>query len=371
MEPSYLDPTLRHAVVEHNAEGDCMAICPSIVEVAPGRFVVAYHRTSGVDFHGSYSVWVRFSDDAAETWGGARPVTDNIQAPGLLQLPDGSLLLNGCEHHGNSRGSRSTTMRLFRSRDEGRTWDEQAPVWAHSNGMYLQGGCGNLVRLRSGRILCPLHGAAGDNYSSAFEAWCYYSDDDGANWRESTNKVTAGKRGAMEPCVAQLRDGSLVMALRTQLGAIYLAESNDDGLTWSDARSSGVEAPEAPLAMSACSETDLLVLAYCGAPYEPDHHHSGDRTPLRVAVSRDRGKTWRQVGDIAGGEHEFGASGPNSICFTSGGRVIFAYNWIEIPWCRDRGRAGGTRIAVVPGKWLKNRKPARDRFCLSGGEPKL
>jgi len=351
MEPTYLNPELQHASVEENRRGQFKAICPSIVETAPGKFVIAYHRTSAVDFHGKYGVWIRYSGDGAVSWGEPRPVAEGIQAPGLLRLPKGDLLLNGCEHHGDSRGSRSTTMRLFRSRDGGRTWEERAPVWARSGGMWLQGGCGNLVRLESGRILCPLHGAGGGNYTSVFQAWCFFSDDDGQNWSESANKVSLPKRGAMEPCVAQLRDGSLVMAVRTQLGSIYLARSDDGGITWSDAWSSGLEVPEAPLAMSACTEADTLVLAYCAGAYEPDHHHYGERTPLSVAASRDGGKTWRKVGDIAGGEHEFGASGPNSICFTSDGRLIFAYNWAEVPWNRGRRCNGGTRLAIAGKEW--------------------
>ena len=354
MDPSFLNPDLRHVAIERHQAGPFRAICPSLAEIAPGRLRIAYHRTAGVDYHGQYGVWIRQSDDGGTSWAEPRLVAEDIQAPGLLRLPDGELLLNGCQHHGESGGSSSTTMRLFRSADDGITWQEQSPVWERSEGMYLQGGCGNLIRLASGRILCPLHGAAGNNYRSCFEAWCHFSDDGGRTWQEGAGKISLSLRGAMEPCVAQLPDGLCVVAMRTQLGSVYISQSSDDGETWADAWPSGLEVPEAPLAMSCAAGDDTLVLVYCAGEYEPQHPGGlfGERTPLAVATSSDGGKTWRRIGEIAGGEHEFGASGPNSICFTSDGRVIFAYNWIATAWARDLETGGGINLAVAEADWL-------------------
>lgn len=69
-------------------------------------------------------------------------------------------------------------------------------------------------------------------------------------------------------------------------------------------------------------------------------------------VSRDGGRTWGEIGDIAGGNHEFGASGTNSICFTSNGKVVIAYNWVRIPWDRHPGTQGGTRVAIIDKEWF-------------------
>lgn len=137
-----------------------------------------------------------------------------MQAAGVTRLRSGDLLLNGC----TMLTKRSTTMKLFRSSDSGKTWAEQKPIWEKSDGIRLQGSLGALVELQSGRILCPIHGGP-DGNAGPFDAWCYYSDDGGKTWAESKQKVKLSKRGAMEPSVAQLRDGTLVMALRTQLGA--------------------------------------------------------------------------------------------------------------------------------------------------------
>ena len=350
--PSFLNPDLHHVFIEQNISGSTMAISSSICETGSDTFMTAYHRTSGVDFKGQYGIWLRDSADGGLSWGSPRLLAEGVQAPGLLLLKSGDLLLNGCIHHGDEIASNSTTMKLYRSKDYGRTWREEAPIWERSKGMQLQGGCGSLVVLGNGRILCPLHGSEGDNYHTNFQAWCYYSDDGGESWKETRVRVNLPQRGAMEPSVAETKDGLLVMAMRTQLGSVYVSHSEDGGETWSPAFASGLEAPEAPLAMSCFPDSDRLVLVYCSGRYEPEHHHRGERAPLTVATSTDAGKSWSRTGDIAGGDHEFGAAGSNSICFTSDGRVIFAYNWGLVPWNRDRGHSGGTCLAIAESSWL-------------------
>jgi len=353
--PTYLNPELIHASVENNVREKYMAISPSLCELLDGTLMIAYHRTSGVDWLGAYSTWVRTSKDGGRTWGEPRLIAERVQAPGLLRLRSGDLLLNG----GEMLAERSTTMRLFRSKDGGRTWVEQRPIWEKSSGIRLQGGCGSLLQLKSGRILCPMFGSSGGNYDPGLKAWCYYSDDDGKTWTGGRGKVELPKRGAMEPSVAELKDGTLVMALRTQLGSLYLARSQDSGETWSQAKSSGLEAPEAPFGMASFPDSGDLLLVYNSSKFEPNHHHSGERTPLTAAVSRDGGKTWRIVGNIVGGNHEIGAAGSNSICFTCDGKVVMAYDWLLIPWDRQI-KTGGTWVAIADKQWFY-RNPAKDQ----------
>ncbi len=349
--PAYQNPAMRHVSVERADPSHYLTICPNVCELPDGRLLIAYHRTTRVDFSGEYSTWTRTSSDGGETWSEPRLFDKHLQAPGLLLLPSGELLLNGCTVI-NDRWS--TTMRLFRSADAGETWHEQQePIWRNSTGIRLQGGCASLIRLKSGRLLCPMFGsdAIAADYGSATwaqKAGCYYSDDVGKTWREGKGKVALPKRGAMEPSVAELNDGTLVMTLRTQLGSIYVSRSDDHGETWSEAWSSDLEAPEAPFVMTVLPGTSTLFIVYCSGKFEPAHHHSGERTPLTMAVSKDAGKTWRKIGDVAGGPHEFGAT---TVCFTKAGKVIIGYDWHRIPWDRTV-KTGGIRLAIADKTWL-------------------
>jgi sialidase-1 len=354
--PEFLNPAMLHVSVENADPNAYLSICPKLCELPDGSLLIAYHRTTRVDFSGQYSTWTRLSHDGAKTWSQPRLVDRHLQAPGLLPLASGQVLLNGCTVINNRW---STTMTLFCSLDGGQNWSEQKPIWENSKGIRLQGGCASLLRLKSGSIICPVFGTdiIATDYGLATEqmkAWCYYSDDDGKTWHEARGKVSLPKRGAMEPSVAELNDGTLIMTLRTQLGFVYVTRSKDHGQTWSEPWSSGLEAPEAPLVMTAFPDGTALLLVYCSGKYIPIHHHGGERTPLTATISRDGGTTWRIVGDLAGGPHEFGAT---TICFTSTGKTIIGYDWHRVPWNRNL-KTGGLRLAIVDKGWF-DRAPAK------------
>ena len=53
------------------------------------------------------------------------------------------------------------------------------------------------------------------------------------------------------------------------------------------------------------------------------HHHYGARTPLSLALSRDRGRTWSKVADIA---HQEGYNFTNLGCdFIDDRRAVVTY----------------------------------------------
>ncbi len=338
--PEYQNPEMVHVSVEESAPEKYLSICPDVCELADGSLLAAYHRTGFVDWDGGYSTWTRVSRDGGHTWSEPRMIAEKIQAPGVVRLRSGDLLLNGCQ----MINEHSSTMQLFRSKDGGQTWVEQPPIWEKSRQFMLQGGNGSLVELKSGRILCPVFGGAGGSHSAGMQAWCYYSDDGGKLWRSGMGKTIAlPDVGSEEPAVAELNGGTLVMSLRTSIGFVYLSRSDDHGDTWSKPWSSGLESPADTTALAAFPDGKRLLMIYCSGKFEPNHHHKGERTPLTAAVSDDVGKTWRKVDDIVGGPHEFGCC---AICFTSAGKVVLGIDWERLPWERTI-KTGGVRVTIA------------------------
>jgi sialidase-1 len=103
--------------------------------------------------------------------------------------------------------------------------------------------------------------------------------------------MTAPERGAHEPSVVELDDGRLLCFLRTTLGRVYEAFSEDGGETWSEPEPGRLVAPDASPVVKRIPQTGDLI-AIWNDNYEPGHHHAGERTPLAVAVSGDEGESW-------------------------------------------------------------------------------
>lgn len=357
-EPSSLnrDPAILHSVIEPAGPAMPRADTASVAELSDGRWLVVYHKyepgqKEGND-DGICRIWSRTSADGGRTWLEPRLLVDvapgdmNVQAPALLRLPSGDLLLVCLRAHASGA---SSTMCLFRSQDDGRTFHEETPIWEKSAGQWLQGGASSLILLKSGRLLLPVCGGTGNQWKQAYTAGCYVSDDSGRTWRRTAGRVDLPKRGAMEPSVAELENGDLVMSLRTQLGGPYLARSVDGGETWSPATPSGLEGGESCTNLRRIPGTDILLLLWNHSRFIPEgHHHYGERTPLTAAVSADAGHTWRIVGDLATGPAD---EYTNLGCtFTADGRAVITYMFATPAWSRSQL---SLRVAVIQPAWFR------------------
>lgn len=155
-----------------------------------------------------------------------------------------------------------------------------------------------VVRLSSGRLLVPVASTPDVRRVNHFVSRCWISDDAGATWRMGKGAVDAAKRGAMEPEVIELRDGRVLMIVRTQLGWIGASYSSDRGDTWTPIERLGdLVAPEAPATLRRIPATGDLLLIWNNT-YQAGAGHGGKRTPLTAAVSSDEGRTWRHVRNL-------------------------------------------------------------------------
>ena len=86
----------------------------------------------------------------------------------------------------------------------------------------------------------------------------------------------------MEPALAELGDGRLLMLIRTHWGRFWEAISDDGGLSWRTVRPSKIEAPSAPGYLLKLA-SGRLVFVYNPPP---------NRQELAVIFSEDDGATW-------------------------------------------------------------------------------
>jgi len=348
---------IRHVVIEAATAETPRSDTASVAELSDGRLMVVYHKYQrgkhGGHDQGMCRIWSKVSDDGGGSWRQPRMLVDvaggdmNVQAPALLRVKSGRLLLICLRAH---KSGGSSTMCVFSSKDEGRSFSPLDPVWKRSKGQLLQGGASSLVRLKSGRLLLPFHGGGGNQWQQKNSAWCLVSDDRGRTWRRST-AVDLPRRGAMEASVAQLADGRLLMSLRTQLGGPYLSRSADGGKTWSKAVFSGLAGGESCTCLRRIPGTKDVVLFWNNSKYNRKHHHFGERTPLTAAVSADNGRSWRIIGNIADDPK---AEYTNLDCFfTSKGDAVLTYMYAKPAWNRKQIHL---KAALIARTWFNKSK---------------
>lgn len=122
-------------------------------------------------------------------------------------------------------GKDSFRVYVRRSLDSGKTWSD--PVLASTDRGFCRS---NGIVLKTGAMLLPVYDDIGvGNWVSSV----LRSDDEGVTWRRLGKiQALAGKAGG-EPTLAELDDGSVLMALRSRDGHVWFSQSRDGGATWS------------------------------------------------------------------------------------------------------------------------------------------
>ena len=132
--------------------------------------------------------------------------------------------------------------------------------------------------LKDGRIMFAYsryYGTSSSDHATADLA-VRYSSDKGATWRrgKSMLKVVSpsGRQyAAQEPGVVELKDGNILLWIRTNAGCQFMSRSSDRGETWSVPQPSWLRAP--------CSPASIKRSANGGPPRARDFR-------LRVAAWR-------------------------------------------------------------------------------------
>ena len=166
----------------------------------------------------------------------------------------------------------------IRSLDGGKTWVDRQRILDGYNPNFF-----GFIQIDNGRLVTCVPHLVRD--PGRYVACSLTSGDDGKTWQRS-NLVDLGGHGhhsgAMEPTVAQLSDGRLLMMIRTHWGRFWEAYSEDRGLSWRTIRPSPIESSSAP---------GYLLMLDSGRLAFVSNGTKG-RRELLLRFSEDDAKTW-------------------------------------------------------------------------------
>lgn len=139
------------------------------------------------------------------------------------------------------------------------------------------------------------------------------SMDDGDTWEKGGDIFFDEATGVDEPTVVELNDGKIYMLMRTSVGYLYYAVSDDKGKTWTKATASPFKSPSAPAMLYRISWNPSKVIVIWDnsppagrwiAPGRVEGTIHGPRYPLDVALSFDDCKTWPYLKTLANPHRE-------------------------------------------------------------------
>jgi len=211
---------------------------------------------------------------------------------------------------------------FWRSEDGGKTWAAPVPVSPPGFPAHMLQDV--VCRTTSGRLIAPLYFGIGQGAWRAEDApfpgalykghfistdahyfdphfgVCYimYSDDDGLTWHKNKDGEIhiALEYGSIygatfEPTVAEVEPGKLIMIMRTGLGRLYQAWSQDNGETWSRAQPTSLAADHSPAQIRRLPATGHLFIVWNQLSQE-ELYRGLNRTRISCAVSRNGGGVW-------------------------------------------------------------------------------
>ncbi|MDT8302513.1 MAG: exo-alpha-sialidase [Sedimentisphaerales bacterium] len=347
-----------------NSEGD-------IIELKDGRLCLIYTRfTGGSGDHATADLAMRISKDNGLNWSNDKIVVRrmgglNVMSVSLLRLKSGDIALFFLRK--TSKEDCRPLMCI--SRDEAKTWSRPTVCITDKAGYYVLNN-DRTVQLRSSRLVLPVawHQGPGQARDTAGVIMCYLSDDNGKTWRRNKDSFKGYAPGGQritvqEPGVIELKDGRLMMYMRTNAGSQYICYSQDGGETWSKARPSNLASPLSPASIKRIPWTgDLLCIwnDHSGVHSYP----KGRRTPLCLAISKDEGKTWDRSIIIEGNPDGW-------YCYTS---ITFVKDRVLLAYCAGDKTIGGLNrlkvLAISKDKLVSFQNtqsmPPKVGFCLAG-----
>jgi Neuraminidase (sialidase) len=278
-----------------NSEGD-------FIQLKDGRilFVYSHYYGESSSDHATAFLAGRYSEDQGNTWtqedveilpneGGM-----NVMSVSLLRLQNDDIAMFYLRK--NDTDDCIPYMRI--SKDEAKTWSEPTAVITDNEGYFVLNN-DRVIQLEDGTLMLAVakHAGPGMEWSGGANVYSYSSTDNGQTWKSSQQVPNPTGIVLQEPGLVELKDGSLLMVIRTNAGVQCYSYSEDKGETWSAVEKSTLVSPVSPATIERIPGTgDLLAVWNNNLADDPDIAKL--RTPLTAAISKDEGKTWANVKTI-------------------------------------------------------------------------
>jgi predicted neuraminidase len=286
----------------------------TVVELKNGDLMAAWFGGAG---EGRPDVAIWGATRTKDGWSAPRELVREPNVPTwnpvLFYKGDGKLWL----YYKYGRSPETWTAGRRSSTDDGKTWSavEHLPA-----GLYGPIRAKPLV-LDNGTIVS---GTSVESYGS-WAAWVERSTDAGRTWTKFGPITVPGRAaparegaadGLIQPSVIRLGGQRLRLYARAtpNIGKIAIADSNDLGVTWTQARTIDVPHPNSGIDAVALPDA-RVVLVY--------NHTTSGRTPLNLAISRD-GERFQMFKTLAETPGEY--SYPSMIVGRDGSLHI-TYTW--------------------------------------------
>ncbi|MEZ5353237.1 MAG: sialidase family protein [Bryobacteraceae bacterium] len=325
-----------------NSEADILALPGGDLLLAWTEFYTA----QGSDW-GSARLASRRSRDGGRTWSAKTVLQENIGAmnvmePDLLRLRSGKVLFAFARK--NSEADCAPMIRV--SVDGAKSFGPPKPIPIDPSPSYTGMNNDRMIQLSSGRVVLPLWYTSDYRVDRHIRTRIYFSDDEGATWQRSRTLVDVpdSKPGAQEPGVVELKDGRLLLWVRTGKGRIYRALSADRGETWTQPEPMDLESPLAPQTIKRIPSTGDLLLVW--------NKSESKRTPLTAAISSDDGETWAHFRNLEDAPDRTYAY--TSIEFHKESKTVLLTYYVGPG--REPGQAAATgwslKLKVLPVGWF-------------------
>ena len=279
-----------------NSEGD-------FITLKDGRILFIYSRYTGTSSsdHGSAYLAGRYSSDKGKTWTTddrmivQQEGTMNVMSVSLLRLQNGDIALFYLK-----KNSTTDCIPLVRiSKDEANTWTEPVPCITDRKGYFVLNN-DRVIQLKSGRIIMAvaLHSTPEEGkWHNNGRLFSYYSDDNGQTWKASAEVANPNNVTLQEPGLIELKNGEIMMIIRSSGGVQHKSYSKDAGQSWSTVEPTEIKSPISPATIERIPSTGDLLMVWNNNDGE-NPAIKGKRTPLTVAVSKDDGKSWQHIKNL-------------------------------------------------------------------------